>query len=326
MERCPDCGTQLSAGPSALGRSSSCPKFRRARLYRQELSTCPVCPQRNWTAWCWGSVSASTCSAWPRCKPDCPCDHDQRSGHRASVAPVCGSRDVRPSSRTEQAGPTGGGSDCGPHPRQPSGTCRRNGLVQDGNNGTSGSTPTQRYFLRRARRWWMEVLGEGFAGVLWSADSTPPTTLRRCFQKRCWLRDIHDLRALSMMRHWPGGPTPSTGFTTGQSLHSSPGQAAAHRPSGLERLAICQPFLDDPSCKGQIVPTHRPHQRTLRLRGGPRRRTTTPPSAACATSHPQDQLGHSGAQDDLACFGTWFAQGSICPAARLNCYSCGPCR
>ena len=132
------------------------------------------------------------------------------------------------------------------------------GWRQDGNNGYvwTFSTPTQRYFLRRGRGKAVvdEVLGEGFAGVLVS-DFYAAYHHYDGPKQRCWahlLRDIHDLRALypDDAPGWPGGPTPSTGFTTG------PKPALIPRPSGgappqvaLERqlLAICQPFLDDPS-------------------------------------------------------------------------------
>ena len=52
-----------------------------------------------------------------------------------------------------------------------------------------------------------------------------------------------------MIRHWPSGLTPSWNSTAGPEPAPSPGQAAATAQLALERrlLALCQPFLDDPS-------------------------------------------------------------------------------
>ena len=63
--------------------------------------------------------------------------HPQRpvvSGHRASVAPQRGGHRER-HSPDRAAGPTSGGRDPGPHPRQPSGPRRRNRRREDGANG-----------------------------------------------------------------------------------------------------------------------------------------------------------------------------------------------
>ncbi len=131
------------------------------------------------------------------------------------------------------------------------------GWREDGHNGYvwTFSTPTQRYFLRRGRGKTVvdEVLGDEFCGC-WSAISTPPTTTTtvpsNAAGPTCCGTSTTCAPATPMTRHWPGGPTPSTGFTTG------PKPALIPRPSrrrtaqlALERqlLAICQPFLDDPS-------------------------------------------------------------------------------
>ena len=82
----------------------------------------------------------------------------------------------------------------------------------------------------------------------------------------------------------------------GQSLHSSPGQAAAPRQLALGRrvLDICQPFRRDPSATQAKLCRRIERHIKSRPRTGygnslslwPNRtcqRTTTPPSAACAT-------------------------------------------
>ena len=108
-----------------------------------------------------------------------------------------------------------------------------------------------------------------------------------------------------MLRHWPGGPTSSTGFTTG------PKPALIPRPSGgrtaqlaLERqlLALCQPFRHDPSatqaklCRRIERHTQEPApywmRGTLRLRGRTRsafRQRRRGAQPATSGRQPQDQ-------------------------------------
>ena len=131
------------------------------------------------------------------------------------------------------------------------------GWREDGHNGYvwTFSTPTQRYFLRRGRGKTVvdEVLGDEFAGVLVSDfyaayhhyDGPKP---------RCWahlLRDIHDRRVLS--------PDDLPLVQWAEAVHQLYQQAKAFtHPSeqqrraaqlALERrlLALCRPYRDDPA-------------------------------------------------------------------------------
>ena len=131
------------------------------------------------------------------------------------------------------------------------------GWREDGHNGYvwTFSTPTQRYFLRRNRSKAVvdEVLGEGFAGVLVS-DFYAAYHHYDGPKQRCWahlLRDIHDLRGLypqdGRLTQWADGVhqlyCEAKAFT-----HPSEQQRRAARLA-LERrlLALCRPYLDDPS-------------------------------------------------------------------------------
>ena len=131
------------------------------------------------------------------------------------------------------------------------------GWRQDGNNGYvwTFSTPTQRYFLRRGRGKAVvdEVLGEGFAGVLVS-DFYAAYHHYDGPKQRCWahlLRDIHDLRALypddAPLARWAdavhGIYDRAKACTHPQAKRRRTAQVALER----QLLAICQPFLDDPS-------------------------------------------------------------------------------
>ena len=131
------------------------------------------------------------------------------------------------------------------------------GWREDGHNGYvwTFSTPTERCFLRRGRGKAVvdEALGDEFAGVLVS-DFYAAYHHYDGPKQRCWahlLRDIHDLRVLYADDHrlvqWA------------QAVHQLYQQAKAfthpaeqQRRSAqlaLERrlLALCQPYLDDPS-------------------------------------------------------------------------------
>ena len=90
----------------------------------------------------------------------------------------------------------------------------------------------------------------------WSAISTLPTT-NDGPKQRCWahlLRDIHDLRTLypddTPLAKWADAVLE---LYRGR-LHPSPGQAAAHRATALERrlLALCQPFLDESATQAKL--------------------------------------------------------------------------
>ena len=133
------------------------------------------------------------------------------------------------------------------------------GWRQDGNNGYvwTFSTPTQRYFLRRGRGKAVvdEVLGEGFAGVLVS-DFYAAYHHYDGPKQRCWAAaDIHDLRALypddAPLARWADAVH---GYDRAKGTHP---QAKRRRTAqvALERqlLAICQPFLGPVGNPGQIV-------------------------------------------------------------------------
>ena len=131
------------------------------------------------------------------------------------------------------------------------------GWREDGHNGYvwTFSTPTQRYFLRRGRGKAVvdEVLGVEFAGVLVS-DFYAAYHHYDGPKQRCWahmLRDIHDLRVLYpddlRLAQWA------------EAIHQLYQQAKAFTHPGerqqrtaqlaLERrlLALCRSYRDDPS-------------------------------------------------------------------------------
>ena len=200
------------------------------------------------------------------------------------------------------------------------------GWRQSGANGYvwTFSTATERYFLRRGRGKTVvdEALSDAFSGVLVS-DFYAAYHHYDDPKQRCWahlLRDIHHQRTL-----YPDAAPLATWadavhgiYDRAQSLHSSPGQAAAHRPTG-PGTTTAGPLPAFPARpvgnSGQAVPTHRaPHQEpapywirgTLRLRGRTRsafrqqRRRTQP---ATSGHQPQDQRRHPvgaghRAQDD----------------------------
>ena len=139
------------------------------------------------------------------------------------------------------------------------------GWRQNGNNGYvwTFSTPTERYFLRRGRGKAVvdEALGESFSGVLVSDFYA---AYHHCDgpKQRCWahpvsstgqalLRDIHDLVALypkdTSLAQWAAAVhqlyVEARSFTHPQARRRRTAQLAWER----RRLAICQPFLADPS-------------------------------------------------------------------------------
>ena len=131
------------------------------------------------------------------------------------------------------------------------------GWRQDGNNGYvwTFSTPTERYFLRRGRGKTVvdEALSDSFSGVLVS-DFYAAYHHYDGPKQRCWvhlLRDIHDLRALypddAPLARWAeavhGIYDRAKAFTHPQQKRRRTAQLALER----QLLAICQPFLDDPS-------------------------------------------------------------------------------
>ena len=131
------------------------------------------------------------------------------------------------------------------------------GWRENGNNGYvwTFSTPSQRYFLRRGRGKVVvdEVLGEEFSGVLVS-DFYAAYHHYDGPKQRCWahlLRDIHDRRTLypddAPLAQWADAVhrlyVQAKAFTHPSLLRRRATQLALEQ----RLLAICQPFLDDPS-------------------------------------------------------------------------------
>ena len=131
------------------------------------------------------------------------------------------------------------------------------GWREDGHNGYvwTFSTPDARYFLRRGRGKAVvdEALGDSFSGVLVS-DFYAAYHHYDGPKQRCWahlLRDIHDLRA----RYPDDAPLAQWADAVHQLYRQAKActhpQEASRRTAqlALERrlLALCQPFLDDPS-------------------------------------------------------------------------------
>ena len=131
------------------------------------------------------------------------------------------------------------------------------GWRQNGNNGYvwTFSTPTERYFLRRGRGKAVvdEAISESFSGVLVS-DFYAAYHHYDGPKRRCWahlLRDIHDRRTLypddAPLARWADAVhqlyVQAKTFTHPQANRRRTAQLALEQ----RLLAICQPFLDDPS-------------------------------------------------------------------------------
>ena len=131
------------------------------------------------------------------------------------------------------------------------------GWRQSGANGYvwTFSTPTERYFLRRGRGKTVvdEALSDAFSGVLVS-DFYAAYHHYDGPKQRCWahlLRDIHDLRTLypddTPLAKWADAVLElyrrARACTHPQAKRRRTAQLALER----RLLALCQPFLDDPS-------------------------------------------------------------------------------
>ena len=131
------------------------------------------------------------------------------------------------------------------------------GWREDGANGYvwTFSTPTERYFLRRGRGKAVvdEALSDAFSGVLVS-DFYAACHHYDGPKQRCWahlLRDIHDLRTLypddTPLAKWADAVLElyrrARACTHPQAKRRRTAQLALER----RLLALCQPFLDDPS-------------------------------------------------------------------------------
>ena len=186
------------------------------------------------------------------------------------------------------------------------------GWCEDGHNGYvwTFSTPTQRYFLRRNRSQAIvdEALGDAFSGVLVS-DFYAAYHHYDSAQQRCWahpcssqgqalLRDIHDWGpSTQMMRHWRGGLTPSTGSIPGPKPSPIPRPGGGAPPNWLwndncwPSVALTRPthlrhspaFADASSATSRACPVLDAGNSSSSWPNPKSRRTTTLPSAACAT-------------------------------------------
>ena len=131
------------------------------------------------------------------------------------------------------------------------------GWREDGHNGYvwTFSTPTERYFLRRNRSKAVvdEALGNKFAGVLVS-DCYAAYHHYDGPKQRCWahlLRDIHDQRALypddRRLGRWADAVNllyrQAQAFTHPSEWQRRTAQLALER----RLLALCRPYLDDPT-------------------------------------------------------------------------------
>ena len=156
----------------------------------------------------------------------------------------------------------------GPHPRQPSGPRRRNRLASEWEQRLRvraldqslsapppNATSCERYFLRRGRGKAVvdEALSDAFSGVLVS-DCYAAYHHYDGPKQRCWahlLRDIHDLVARYLkaapLARWAAAVhrlyEEAKAFSHPQARRRRTAQLAWER----KLLAICRPFLSDPS-------------------------------------------------------------------------------
>jgi hypothetical protein len=131
------------------------------------------------------------------------------------------------------------------------------GWRQNGVNGyvwTFG-TPTDRYFVRRSREGQVvdEVLGDAFAGVLCTDFYGGYHHYPGCKQK-CWahlLRDIHDLTVLyptdAELRRWAKRVQKLYRQAVAFASVDARARVRAQRRYEQRLLALCQPYLDDPT-------------------------------------------------------------------------------
>ena len=213
MENCPDCGAHRSGGwtqrtrevielPVVGGAS------HRARLPCSDLPGLPTALHTSG-----GTGRRGPGPAAPRRQPAQPDRHAAGRGAapirsvqwyldtvhqlRLSVGAI-----VSATPSHGAAGPTSGGRDPGPHPRQPSGPRRRNRLARGrGQWLRLDFQHPHRTLLPAAtdvgaRRWWTKRWASR-SPECWSAISTLPNHHYDGPKQRCWahlLRDIHDQR------------------------------------------------------------------------------------------------------------------------------------
>ena len=268
VEQCPDCGTQLSGGWTQRTRevidlpqvpvqvtehvyiTRTCPRCQRGCTPTAQLEGAALGQQRL-------GVNVVSLIAALREEARLPCRTIQwyldtvHGLHLSLGAIVDATRKVAGQAQRELAGILERirGS--------PVVHADETGWWEDGHNGYvwTFSTPDLRYFLRRNRGKAVvdEVLGDEFAGVLVS-DFYAAYHHYDGPKQRCWahlLRDIHDLRVLYPDDHrlsqWADAIhqlyCQAKAFT-----HPAEQQRRAAQLV-LERrlLALCRPFLDDPS-------------------------------------------------------------------------------
>ncbi len=157
----------------------------------------------------------------------------------------------------------------------------------------ANATSRERYFLRRGRGKTVvdQALSDAFSGVLVSDFYAAYHHYDRPKQ-RCWahlLRDIHDLVALhpkdAPLVQWAGAIHQL--YAAAKAFHHPEQQRRRVVQLALERslLAICQPFLDNPSAiPARLCRRIERFSKELFVLWPNRtcRQTTTPPSAACA--------------------------------------------
>ena len=131
------------------------------------------------------------------------------------------------------------------------------GWREDGNNGYvwTFSTPSARYFLRRGRNKEVvdEALGDTFAGVLVS-DFYAAYHHYDGPKQRCWvhlLRDIHDLKVLypkdRKLAQWADAVHEIYDRAKASAHPQTKRRRTAQLALERQLLALCQPFLRDPS-------------------------------------------------------------------------------
>ena len=172
------------------------------------------------------------------------------------------------------------------------------GWRQSGANGYVW-TSCERYFLRLGRGKTVvdEALSDAFSGVLVSdcyattimmapSSAAGPTPVQ-ARGRLCCGTSTTSAPSTPVMRHWPGGPTPSTGFTTGPKPALIP-RASGGAPPNWPWNDNCWPSANPsgttrrqprPSCADASSATSKnsssswPNPQCLQ--------TTTPPNAAC---------------------------------------------
>ena len=273
VENCPDCGTHLTGGffvqrtrevielpvvPVQVTEhvfiARTCPVCRRRRVPPAQLDGVALGRQRL-------GVNVLSRIATLREEGRLPIRSIQwylRTVHQLSLSVGA---IVSAIHQTAQ-GPTSGGRDGGPHPRQPSGPRRRNRLASEWeqrlrvralDQSLSAPPPSATSCGGvGARRWWTKRWAR-HSPEYWSAISTLPTTITMAPSSGAGvhlLRDIHDLVALypkdTSLAQWAAAVhrlyVEARSFTHPQARRRRTAQLALER----KLLAIGQPFLADP--------------------------------------------------------------------------------